>query len=243
MWADSPPVLKLLVVIVHGISLQQLELIIHDNVLWISNHSFKFCFRGERDVQHKPPTILKVWTQPPLYPVEPQPALRCMSGPGGSRIAWTRACLGLHRLWALNQAPGAAASNWGPADSTTVTATCRCLFSIAQQVISRYLSNLTNQASWKHDTESLTTYCAKYLQSCPTLCDPMDCSSPGSRVHRILQADTGVGCHFLFQGIFLTQGSNPCLLCLLHWQAGSLPLVPPGRLNHFWIAIAQLEES
>ena len=36
----------------------------------------------------------------------------------------------------------------------------------------------------------------------------------------------GVG--FLFQGIFLTQGSNPHLLCLLHWQAGSLPLAPPG---------------
>ena len=38
---------------------------------------------------------------------------------------------------------------------------------------------------------------------------------------------TGVGCHFLLQGIFLTQRSNPCLLYLLHWQAGSLPLAPP----------------
>ena len=36
--------------------------------------------------------------------------------------------------------------------------------------------------------------------------------------------NTGVGCHFLFQGIFLTQGSNLCLLCLLHWQADSLSL-------------------
>ena len=27
------------------------------------------------------------------------------------------------------------------------------------------------------------------------------------------------GCHFLLQGTFPTQGSNPCLLCLLHWQA------------------------
>ena len=27
--------------------------------------------------------------------------------------------------------------------------------------------------------------------------------------------------HALFQGIFLTQGSNPCLLCLLHWETGS----------------------
>ena len=40
----------------------------------------------------------------------------------------------------------------------------------------------------------------------------------------------GVGCHFLFQGIFLTQGSNPCLFHFLHWQVDSLPLVPPGKI-------------
>ena len=39
----------------------------------------------------------------------------------------------------------------------------------------------------------------------------------------------GVGSHFLLQGIFLTQGSNPHLLSLLHWQGGSLPLAPPGK--------------
>ena len=33
-----------------------------------------------------------------------------------------------------------------------------------------------------------------------------------------------VGCHDLLQEISLTQGLNPCLLCLLHWQVGSLPL-------------------
>ena len=36
--------------------------------------------------------------------------------------------------------------------------------------------------------------------------------------------DTGVGCYFLLQEIFLTQGGNLCLLWLLHWQADSLPL-------------------
>ena len=36
--------------------------------------------------------------------------------------------------------------------------------------------------------------------------------------------NTGMGCHFLFQGIFLTQGSNLCLLYLLHWQVNLLPL-------------------
>ena len=38
-----------------------------------------------------------------------------------------------------------------------------------------------------------------------------------------------MGCHGFFQGIFLTQGMNLHLLCLLHWQAGSLPLAPPGK--------------
>ena len=38
---------------------------------------------------------------------------------------------------------------------------------------------------------------ANSLQSCPTLCDPMDSSPPGSSVHRILQARVLVGCHFL----------------------------------------------
>ena len=42
---------------------------------------------------------------------------------------------------------------------------------------------------------------------------------------------TGVGCHDLLQEFFLTQGSNPCLLCLLHCQAGSLPLAPPAKPN------------
>ena len=59
---------------------------------------------------------------------------------------------------------------------------------------------------------------AKSLQSCPTLCNPMDCSLTGSPVHGILRPwdppgkNTRVGCHFLLQGIFPTQGSNPGLL-------------------------------
>ena len=36
----------------------------------------------------------------------------------------------------------------------------------------------------------LVPCCAQSLQSCPTLCDPMDCSLPGSSVHGILQART-----------------------------------------------------
>ena len=40
--------------------------------------------------------------------------------------------------------------------------------------------------------------------------------------------NTEVGCHFLLQGSFQPQGINSSLLCLLHWQADSLPLLPPG---------------
>ena len=39
------------------------------------------------------------------------------------------------------------------------------------------------------------------------------------------------GCHALPQGPFPTQGSNLNLLCLLHWWAGSSPLVPPGKVQ------------
>ena len=44
-----------------------------------------------------------------------------------------------------------------------------------------------------------------------------------------LSKNAGVDCHFLLQGIFLTQGWNPHLLSLLHWQEDSLPLETPWR--------------
>ena len=74
--------------------------------------------------------------------------------------------------------------------------------------------------------------CCLIAQSCPALCNPMDCSPPGSFVHGDPPGKhTGVSCHFLLQGIFLTQGANLRILCLLEWQAGSLPLVPPGKFD------------
>ena len=41
--------------------------------------------------------------------------------------------------------------------------------------------------------------------------------------------NTGVCCHAFLQGIFPNQGSSSHLSHLLNWQAGSLPLVPPGK--------------
>ena len=52
------------------------------------------------------------------------------------------------------------------------------------------------------------------------------CLAPGNSPGK----NIGVGCHFLLQGIFKTQGLN---LCLLHWQADSL------TLNHHLEALAK----
>ena len=72
--------------------------------------------------------------------------------------------------------------------------------------------------------------CAKLIQSCLTLCNPMDGSQPVSSAHGDSPGqNTGVGCYALLQGIFPTQGSNQHLLRLLHWQAGSLPQLPTGK--------------
>ena len=76
---------------------------------------------------------------------------------------------------------------------------------------------------------SRSAYCARAVlclvpQSYQILCDPVDCSPPGSSVHGILQARTlewvampssrgsSQPRSSTFQGIFPTQGSNPCLL-------------------------------
>ena len=72
---------------------------------------------------------------------------------------------------------------------------------------------------------------AKTLQLCLTLCDPMNWSPPGSSVHGILQAK-------ILEWVAMPSSRESSqlryriqYLCLLHWQVGSLPLAPPGRLK------------
>ena len=85
---------------------------------------------------------------------------------------------------------------------------------------------------WPKGTETPLVHAWIYAQSCPTLCDPMDCSSPLNSVHGIFQArilEWVVIC--LLQGIFLIQGLN---LHLLHWQVDYLP---PSHLERPKIVI------
>ena len=86
---------------------------------------------------------------------------------------------------------------------------------------------VTHVISWFKTTTTTKCIFEFHLHCWPTLCDPMNCSPPGFAVHEIFQAkDTGVGCHFLLQGIFPTQGLNPCLLLGRH-----LPLRYLGSLR------------
>ena len=76
---------------------------------------------------------------------------------------------------------------------------------------------------------------------CPALCDPMDCSLPGSSVHgKFPGKNTGVSCCCLIPGIFPTKGSNLCLLYLLHWQEDFLPLC---HLKFYTILINVIQKS
>ena len=61
------------------------------------------------------------------------------------------------------------------------------------------------------------------------ICDPMDCSPPGSSVHGILQVRILEWVATPSRGSFWPKDWTPHLLRLLHWQVGSLPLAPPGK--------------
>ena len=83
-----------------------------------------------------------------------------------------------------------------------------------------------------YSTGLLLMHVCVHTKSYPTLLWP-----PRTVTHQLLYPwdspgkNTGVGCHFLLQRIFLTQESNPCLLHLLHWQADFLPLRQPQFIS------------
>ena len=66
-------------------------------------------------------------------------------------------------------------------------------------------------------------------QFCLTLRNPMDCSLPGFSVHGFSRQEYWSGLPCPPPGVIPNLGSKLCLLCLLRWQVGSLPLVPPGK--------------
>ena len=71
------------------------------------------------------------------------------------------------------------------------------------------------------------------------LCSPVDCGPPGSSIHGIHRQEPWSGRHFLLQGVFLPQGSNPRPL---HWQAGSVPTELPGKPEQ-WLSSHQVDRQ
>ena len=109
-----------------------------------------------------------------------------------------------------------------------------CILSRVKQITS---------PGWMHET-SARTWCTGKTSServerevgggirMGNTCKPMavsfQCMTKSTTVKKIIiikkKKNTGVGWHFLLQGIFPTQESNLCLLLLLRWQADSLQL-------------------
>ena len=93
-------------------------------------------------------------------------------------------------------------------------------------------------------TVSIVAAAAKSLQLCLSLCKPMDYSPPGSSVHGILQARI-----LVWVAITSSRGSSSprdqtCVSdTYLSWQAGSLPLAPPGELTLDYFPYSEITVS
>ena len=78
-------------------------------------------------------------------------------------------------------------------------------------------------------SQTLSKSESEVARLCPTLCDPMDCSPP-SVLGIFPGKNTGMGCHFLLQGIFPTQGLKlglpHCGQTLYHLSHQGIPCVP-----------------
>ena len=85
---------------------------------------------------------------------------------------------------------------------------------------------------------------AQSLQSCLTLCDPMDCRPPDFSVMVFSRQEDWSGLLFPSPGDLLDPGIKPgSLTSLLHWQVGSLMLTPSGNPRVKWIGIKEFWTS
>ena len=82
---------------------------------------------------------------------------------------------------------------------------------------------------------------AKSLQSCPTLCDPIDSSPRGSPVPGIVQARTRVGCHFLLQCMKMKSESEITQSCPT--LSDPMNCSPPGSSIHGIFQARVLEQG
>ena len=94
----------------------------------------------------------------------------------------------------------------------------------------------------KNNLESVAAMSAKLLQSCPTLCNPMDCSLPGSPVHGILQARTLEWVAISFSNAWKwkvkVKSLNPVWLLATPWTAAHQAPLPMGfSWQQYWSGV------
>ena len=121
-------------------------------------------------------------------------------------------------------------------------------YSLLSEPLGKQRSHKVLLAGNEPVTSIAATAAAKSLQLCPTLCDPMDGSPPGSPIPGILQARewriSGVGCHFLLQCMKVESESEVAQSCLTLRDPMDCSL--PGSSSHGifqarileWIVIA-----
>ena len=90
--------------------------------------------------------------------------------------------------------------------------------------------NSVSVSHWQERDIVSSDYAAKSLQSCLTLCDPIDGSPPGSPVPAILQARTRMGCHFLLQCMKVKSESEVAQSCPT--LSDPMDCSPPGSYVH-----------
>ena len=112
---------------------------------------------------------------------------------------------------------------------TIMVNTCHYKFARGIECTTPRVSPNVNYGFWMIKMPQWACMHAKSLQSCPTLCNPMDCSPPGSSVHGILQARILEWVTMpSSRGSFQSRDRTPVSYHLLHWRVDSLPPVPPN---------------
>ena len=107
----------------------------------------------------------------------------------------------------------------------------RCFFSLKRELENGFSKSTDSKQCWLCGHIG---FVAKLLQSCMTLCDPMDCSPPTSSEHEILQTRI-LEWVAMLSSKGASQPRDWTLHLLLHWQVGSLALVPRPVMDKIWI--------
>ena len=116
----------------------------------------------------------------------------------------------------------------------SVSVSCVCVCTLNRLSSVQFSRSVVSDSLRPHESQHARPPCPSPTpQLSPTLCNPVDCRPPCSSVRRILQAR-------ILEWVAMpsSRGSSwprdqTYSSCLLHWQAGSLQVVPPGKLFCF----------